>query len=533
MRNPERTRSGGVTRRHMLRGTGLALGGAAIAASGLARGAPRGTSAQQCGAEGPCAAMNYQEYGPDAGVLDLTQHPLSLLTKPELRVTFLGSGFPPPRPGQAQMSVFVEVGPTETTDADQFIFDCGSGVVANYVGMGISYGRMDKVFINHLHGDHMSDLTTIYCFGPSADRKKPLYVWGPGPSGVQSPRPPPRPYDGIKAPSRIYDDGTKAFCRNLREACRWHTEAFSFLATSFEDTHVPTRAEWGLPCDPVPVGDDPPDDGYAMVPIELDWRTEGGVAYDNPRTGVRITHFPVIHDRRGSIGYKLQWNGRTVIYTSDTRPEWASVRAASGGAPVDLFIHEMNVPPEIMAMKSLGLTTLPPPDPYKAFYETLLATYTTVWENSHTTQGAFGYLLSQIQPRPRLAVATHFPIAQDTVDCAFQSVQRQAGRFGQEIRMMGKEAIGPADEHRYITWSTDRMVLTLSEDGAIRQEVAKVNPFVTTVTGGTGAAQKVPKYWMWQQDENGKPVPVSDPRFQNDLTNEIRPGADTYCQTGY
>ncbi len=534
MKKLEQTRSGGITRRHMLKGTGLALGGAAIAASGLARGAD-----QTCGAEGACTTADYQEYVPDAGVLDLTKGPLPPPGKDELRVTFLGSGFPPPRPGQKQMSVFVEVGPSSGTDPDQFVFDCGSGVVANYVGMGITYGRMDKIFINHLHGDHMGDLATIYCFGPAGDRKKPLYVWGPGPSGVQSPRPPPRPHQGIKAPSRIYDDGTKAFCRNFREACRWHTESFSFLETSMQGTTLPTRETWGLPCDPVPVGDDPPDDGYALVPIELDWRTEGGVAYHNRNTGVRITHFPVVHSRRGSVGYKLEWNGRTVIYTSDTRPERASIRAASGGAPVDLFIHEMNVPPEIMAMRSLGLTSLPPPKQYEAVFKLLLDSYALVWENSHTTQGAFGYLLSQIEPyRPRLAVATHFPIARDTVECAFQSVQKHV----RGIQMLGSAGVKSGE---YITWSNDFMVLTVSGDGTITQQVAKVNPFVTLVTGGSAASgevprYKVPKYWTWQRDASGnvvyvdgQPVPVGDPHYQNDLTNEIQPGPDTYCESGY
>ena len=43
--------------------------------------------------------------------------------------------------------------------------------------------------------------------------------------------------------------------------------------------------------------------------------------------------------------------------------------------------------------------------------------------SSHTPQGAFGYLLSQINPRPRLTVIAHFPMANDTVACALNSVQ--------------------------------------------------------------------------------------------------------------
>jgi ribonuclease Z len=91
---------------------------------------------------------------------------------------------------------------------DSFVFDCGSGSLANYGAMGITYSRMDKVFVAHLHGDHMSDLTSLYCFGPVLDRKWPLYIWGQGPSGVESP-----PGSG-----KFYEDGLIAFCRHFREA---------------------------------------------------------------------------------------------------------------------------------------------------------------------------------------------------------------------------------------------------------------------------------------------------------------------------
>jgi ribonuclease Z len=276
---------------------------------------------------------------------------------------------------------------------------------------------MDKLFISHLHADHMSDLSAIYCFGPSGDRKWPLYIWGQGPSGVKSPTP----------PRRLYDDGVKAFCKNLREAMRWHTESFSFLPTSWANYSVSTRQDWGLPHDPVPVGDDAPDDGYGLVPIELDWTKYGkvpgdNVAYDNPKTGVKITHFPVIHTRKGAIGYKLEWNGLTMIYTSDTRPETRSIdQAKNGGQGVDVFIHEMILPPELLAMKNVGLTFPLPPGTNPAF-DAAVQNATNVIDSSHTPQGAFGYLLSQIEPRPRLTVIAHFPVADDTVQCALNSV---------------------------------------------------------------------------------------------------------------
>ncbi|HOC00510.1 MAG TPA: hypothetical protein PKM43_17400 [Verrucomicrobiota bacterium] len=124
----------------------------------------------------------------------------------EMRITFMGSMIPlPVRRAQAEMSVFVEVGWNPDPDdrvyqgraVDQFVFDCGAGVSANYAAAVVGFRRMDKVFINHLHGDHMNDLTHIYCFGPAGDRKSPLYVFGQSKSGV------PDPVTGV-----IYDDGS-------------------------------------------------------------------------------------------------------------------------------------------------------------------------------------------------------------------------------------------------------------------------------------------------------------------------------------
>ncbi len=133
------------------------------------------------------------------------------------------------------MSVFVEVGPWIVPDSqynpdfghakDSFVFDLGSGVSTNYAAMNISPSRMDKVFLTHLHGDHVNDLAHLYHMGPSMDRKSPQYVWGPGPSDIMCPT-------WGSNPPRKYNDGTRAFCASLRSALRWATESFSFQTTN-------------------------------------------------------------------------------------------------------------------------------------------------------------------------------------------------------------------------------------------------------------------------------------------------------------
>ncbi|MFB3784855.1 MAG: MBL fold metallo-hydrolase [bacterium] len=530
MNAPEKSKSQRYNRRDTLKLSGLALGGLAL--GGMA-GGPGARKAQAVCDHEPYAVDCPPGYSPDQysffqnlPEIDLLQTPLD---DDEIRITFMGSCFPIQRRVQAEMSVFVEVGPWIPDPknpgdpalgkaADSFIFDCGAGSCTNFGAAGIGYRRMDKVFINHLHADHMNDLSHIYCFGPSGDRKSPLYVWGPGPSRVKSPRP----------PRRLYDDGTKAYCRNLREAMRWHTESFSFLETSYQSYPIPTRTSWGLPCDPIPVGDDPPNDAYALVPIELDWTKYGqvagdNVAYNNPSTGVKITHFPVIHCRKGSVGYKLEWWHApdrppfSLVYTSDTKPETHCIeQALNGGDGVDVFIHEMVMPPERYAMKVLGLTT--PPvlgDPgYEDFMMYVKGTE-RVYDSSHTTQGAFGYLLSQIDPRPRLTVATHFPVADDTAACALQSILAHCGDV-----IWNPEYPDACT----VTWSFDCMVLRVYP-GHIQHCRAKVKDFGFTPPLVSYDDILPPKY----ADAEGN----GDPFVQLERATEIQAGPDTYCADGY
>jgi ribonuclease Z len=505
-----------------LKSSGVILGGLAFGGAVVGTGAE--ATAQQCPEENGCGYPNgiptqqydYPTYLYKKGDVFVPDKEAPLLAHNELRITFLGTAFPPSRKAQQMMSIFVEVGPWVPDPGggfgkatDSFIFDCGAGVLTNYNAMGISASRMDKIFISHLHADHMSDLSAIYCFGPSSDRKWPLYVWSHGPSGVKNPKP----------PGRLYDDGVNAFCKHLREAMRWHTESFSFLSTGWPDYPIPTRLGWGLPCNPTPVGDDAPNDGYALVPIQLDWTKYGqvpgdNIAYHNVKTGVKITHFPVIHTRKGSMGYKLEWNGLSMIYTSDTRPETHCIDQAKNVDPltgisrgVDVFIHEMILPPELLAMKNMGLDA---PDYDNPNFVAAVQDLTNIENSSHTPQGAFGYILSQINPHPKLTVLAHFPVADDTVECAMNSVQAHFPNNTYPVL------------NQDIVWSTDLMVLTIKKEGqntTITQRIGVVSDYTFGPPTNICPSLNPPKY------------PSST--AQLDQTTLIKSGSDTYCDNGY
>jgi ribonuclease Z len=148
----------------------------------------------------------------------------------------------------------------------------------------------------------------------------------------------------------------------------------------------------------------------------------------------------------------------------------------------------------------MGLNAPPDPSDTKAyaFYQGTVAQLTTVEDSSHTPQGAYGYLLSQISPPPKLAVATHFPVADDTVASAFQSVQAHCTNI-----VFGKD----------IVWSFDQMVLRVFPDRIVqcRAVVSSYawNPPVQLSTN----AMLTPKY----NDGNGN----GDAYAQIDLSTSL------------
>lgn len=170
MKSSAKKPSKGITRRDALKLSGLALGGLAI---GNAIG-PGTDIAQADDAHSGGTIFNDPANRNTYFAMLRPYHPGSEPLGPyEMRISFLGTSCIP-RISQAAVSVFVELG-----NGDSFVFDAGTGVVPKYFAMGHTLDRMDKIFIAHLHADHMGDLPFIYGFGPSYGRLWPLYIWGP------------------------------------------------------------------------------------------------------------------------------------------------------------------------------------------------------------------------------------------------------------------------------------------------------------------------------------------------------------------
>ena len=92
----------------------------------------------------------------------------------EIRMVACGTGMPAARRGQAATCWLVELG-----NGDKFLFDLGTGSMANIAALMIPYDYLDKVFLSHLHTDHWGDLAGLWAGGWTAGRTKALSVWGP------------------------------------------------------------------------------------------------------------------------------------------------------------------------------------------------------------------------------------------------------------------------------------------------------------------------------------------------------------------
>jgi ribonuclease Z len=210
------------------------------------------------------------------------------------------------------------------------------------------------------------------------------------------------------------------------------------------------------------------------------------------------------------MGYKLEWNGLSMIYTGDTRPSTVSIQQArNGGKGVDVFVHEMCIPPEVAVMKALGLAF---PDHSAPGFDQALGSMAAIVESAHTPQGAFGYLLSQIDPRPQLTAGCHFTIADDTVEGALNSVRKHFPR--DSYPELGKD----------IVWPTDLMVLKVKKGN--NGKPPKIEQFMGEVSDYTfGPFQNVYAPLA--------PAKYPTPTAQLDTTNLIQPSPDTYRENGY
>jgi ribonuclease Z len=200
-------------------------------------------------------------------------------TAPTMRVVLLGTqGGPTFDAQRLGISTLVVAG------SERLLFDAGRGVTTGLVRSGIRPADVTKVFLTHLHSDHVISLPELL-ISPwaSQGRSVPLSVWGPA--------------------------GTRSMMQHFQEA-----PAF--------DIHVRRDLDEKFPAN-----------GVRVVATEI----KEGVVYTSG--GVTVTAFLVDHGPvRPAYGYRVDYRGHSVVLSGDTAPSDNLVKAAQGA---DVVIHEL------------------------------------------------------------------------------------------------------------------------------------------------------------------------------------------------
>jgi ribonuclease BN (tRNA processing enzyme) len=103
---------------------------------------------------------------------------------------------PPALPTNALITVGVAAGPPPTPNrygicstlkigSDLYVIDCGLGSLNGFTNAGLQFGDIKKMFITHLHADHIVDYYSFFLSGGNQAKagQAPVLVYGPGPAG--------------------------------------------------------------------------------------------------------------------------------------------------------------------------------------------------------------------------------------------------------------------------------------------------------------------------------------------------------------
>jgi ribonuclease Z len=196
-----------------------------------------------------------------------------------IKVILLGSGVGP-RVDLQQFgpSILVEAG------GERLLFDCGRGAALRMAQAGISHGSVSRLFLTHLHSDHVIDIPDLLLTGwVGGGRKIPLQVWGPG--------------------------GTKDMMDHLQQA-------FAFDIRMRRD-----------------VDEKAVSDGIKVVSRDI---SEGVVFNER---GIKVTAFLVDHSPvEPAFGYRIDYRDYSVVLSGDTRVSDNLIQFARGA---DVIIHEV------------------------------------------------------------------------------------------------------------------------------------------------------------------------------------------------
>ena len=203
---------------------------------------------------------------------------------PDIKVTLLGTGTPPPLMERFGPSILVQAG------SETLLFDAGRGCLQRLRQVNVPYDKINALFLTHLHSDHVVGLPDLWLTGwLISERAIPLNVFGPA--------------------------GTAEMITHLEKA-------FAFdIKTRIKNDHQLEK-------------------GSELLVKEI----QQGVVYE--KNGVKVIAFNVDHyPNIPAVGYRIEYHGHAVVLSGDTRYSENLMRFAKG---TDLLVHEVVVAPDTL-----------------------------------------------------------------------------------------------------------------------------------------------------------------------------------------
>ncbi|MBR1280361.1 MBL fold metallo-hydrolase [Bradyrhizobium sp. AUGA SZCCT0283] len=265
-------------------------------------------------------------------------------------------------------SILVEAGDKK------FLFDAGRGAMQRLAQLQTKWQDVDGVFFTHLHSDHVVGFPDVWLTGwlVAPGRNRPLEVWGPL--------------------------GTEKMLGHL-------VQAFEF-DIKFRISDDKARPE-----------------GVVVNAHDIN----PGVSYE--RSGVKITAIEVDHAPvEPAYGYRIDYNGRSVVLSGDTRTSANLIRAAEG---VDLLVHEV-VSPETFTRRGAD------------------AERTKAVVAHHVTPEQAGEVFART--KPRMAVYSHIVLPTATNDDLIPGTRKTYGgplEVGEDLMVIevGKDIVVRRPSH--------------------------------------------------------------------------------------
>jgi ribonuclease Z len=226
-----------------------------------------------------------------------------------IRVTLLGTAASRPTVGRNVSSVAIQ------REGDHYLFDCGEGTQRQMMRYGSGF-NIQAIFVTHMHADHFLGITGLLRTMALQGRTDPITIYGPtGSSGV------------LRDTVQLGNDRIN-FPVEIREVSPGEgLELEEYRIEAFEVEHGTRAVGWALI----------EDDRLGRFDIEL--AREMGIP-EGPLLGKLHRGEDVEVDGRVITGAELVGEpreGRSVVYTGDTRPSKFTIERAQGA---DLLIHE-------------------------------------------------------------------------------------------------------------------------------------------------------------------------------------------------